>query len=252
MYLLSPHYEIIEKPNGRKLTRLIERVARDCYQSLDKIDGESSDLRLVGHLIDGGHMAMIEFGHDIVVRFTSDRGFSHELVRHRVASFAQESTRYCNYNKDKFGGQISIIDIPDDWLKMPDDASTRRARKLMLAVYELSEINYNKLIEMGVPPEISRNVLPQGLRAIINIKANPREWRHIFSLRCSKRAHPRMRELMTPLLHDVANEVPLVFDDLKEQFPLQLSTVAKTKMWFPGHAMDLNPNSKGYQYADKE
>lgn len=248
MYLISPKYEIIERPNGRKMTKLIERVARDCYQSFDKV-GEDSDLALVGHLIDQGHMPMIEFGHDMVVRVTSDRGFSHELVRHRMASFAQESTRWCNYHKKKFGGQISIVDIPDDWLKMPDDASTRRARKLMLDVYETSETNYNKLIEMGVPAEIARNVLPQGLRAIINIKGNPREWRHIFSLRCSKRAHPRMRELMIPLLHEVASEVPLIYDDLREKFPIH-ENPAKC-IFMPGHPIDLNDNSKGYQYVNK-
>lgn len=219
MHFVAPSYEIVSCPEGREITRLIEQVARTCYKSEDKI-GDGTDLAMVARLVKSEHLAMIEFGHDIVVKFTSNRGFSHELVRHRIASFAQESTRYCNYNKDKFGNAISVTPMEPEWLRMSDKPSTFRAMKLFTAAYAASEESYLKLIKMGVPAQIAREVLPIGLKAEINIKTNIREWRHILRLRCSKKAHPRMRQLMLPLLHDLHERIPLVFDDLAEKYPL--------------------------------
>lgn len=217
---VKPSYEILACPDGREMTKMIERAARTCYKSEEKIKGDS-DFAIVMRLLDSGHMAMIEFGGDITVKFTSNRGFTHELVRHRVASFAQESTRYCNYSKDKHGKKINIIPVPYEWLNMKDKPSSFRAAKKFRAAFEACEEYYMDLVKMGVPAQIAREVLPIGLKAEICIKANPREWRHIFSLRCSKRAHPRMRELMIPLLHELAKKIPLLFDDLAYRFPME-------------------------------
>jgi thymidylate synthase (FAD) len=217
---VTPSYEILACPDGREMTKLIERAARTCYKSEDKVKGDS-DLALVMRLLDSGHMAMIEFGGDITVKFTSNRGFTHELVRHRLTSLAQESTRYCNYAKDKHGKKINVIPVPDKWLNMDTIPTTKRAAKRFRAAFEAAEEYYMELVGMGVPAQIAREVLPIGLKAEICIKANPREWRHIFSLRCSKRAHPRMRELMIPLLHELARNIPLLFDDLVERFPIE-------------------------------
>lgn len=219
MHHINPTYQILSCPDGRSLTRFIEEVARTCYKSENKIK-EGSDLSLVANLIKNDHLAMIEFGHDIVVKFVSNRGFSHELVRHRLASFAQESTRYCSYNKDKFGNAISVTSIEPEWLKMSNKPSTFRAIKLFNAAYAASEESYMALTKMGVPAQIAREVLPIGLKAEICIKTNIREWRHILRLRCSRKAHPRMRQLMLPLLHDLHERIPLLFDDLVEKYPL--------------------------------
>lgn len=231
MHFIIPTYKILSCPDGQEVTKLIEEVARTCYKSEDKIK-PGSDLLMVANLVKRDHLAMIEFGHDIVVRFNSNRGFSHELVRHRIASFAQESTRYCNYNKDKFGNSISVTQMEPEWLNMKDKPSTFRAMKLFGAAYAASEESYLKLVKMGVPAQIAREVLPIGLKAEICIKTNIREWRHILRLRCSKKAHPRMRQLMIPLLHDLHARIPLLFDDLVEKYPMG-----------PDNEIPQNPNA---------
>ena len=204
MKLINPSFEILDYPRDA-LTR-IEQAARTCYKSEDRITQGSAE-NLVKRLVNLGHWPMIEFGGDIVVRFISNRGFTHELVRHRLCSFAQESTRYCNYSNGKFDGETSII-------KLPDDYATDDAMFVMHAAYKYAENCYMQLIDKGMPAQIAREVLPIGLKAEINIKANLVEWRHIFKLRCSKRAHPRMRELMIPLLDEIHQRIPIIFDDI--------------------------------------
>lgn len=145
-------------------------------------------------------------------------GNTHEMVRHRLCSFAQESTRYCNYGKGKFGKEITVCyphDIID--MRIPDISNGLRWDIIykILGSWKKSEEEYLSLIEMGCPAEIAREVLPIGLKAEIVVSANVREWRHIFKLRTSKKAHPRMRELMIPLLSDFKSLMPVVFEDIE-------------------------------------
>ena len=184
--------------------KLIEQAGRTCYKSEDKINVDAGTWKpFVKMLIERGHEAMIEFGH-MTVRFVCDRGVSHEIVRHRLCSFAQESTRYCNYGKDKFGGEVTFIaprivhnDGIDEW---------RYA-------YEAAEQAYLKAIKAGHSPQEARAVLPNAVKTEIVVKANFREWRHIFSLRAvSKAAHPHMRELMLPLYKQCREICPQIFD----------------------------------------
>lgn len=156
---------------------------------------------------------MIEFGGWIVVKFYSNRGFTHELVRHRIASFAQESTRYCNYSKGKFGGELTCVD--PEWMiaqKVTDQCEAAVFKAHLLETWLYCESRYMELVAMGCPAEIAREGLPIGLKAEIVIGATVREWRHIFSLRCSKKDHPRMRELMIPLRDELRSRLPVVFD----------------------------------------
>jgi thymidylate synthase (FAD) len=217
--VINPSYEILEYPE-RVLER-IERAARTCYKSEDKIT-EGSAEKLVRSLMKRGHMAMIEFGGSASVRFISNRGFTHEMVRHRLCSFGQESTRYCNYGKGKFGGEITVCD-PTEVLFMREPDLEKRARwKLkMLSSWARAEEDYLDLVNDGCPAELSREVLPIGVKAEIVVEANVREWRNIFSQRASHLAHPRMRELMIPLVFDFAKKMPVIFDDLvpKERGP---------------------------------
>ena len=212
--LIAPQYVILECPENATMS--IERAARTCYKSEDKIT-EGSAEKLSRGLIERGHHAMVEFGGWIVVKFYSNRGFTHELARHRLASFAQESTRYCNYSKGKFGGVITCVD-PTAMLELKVKDPEKRAefKTLMLASWAESEMHYLRLVEEGCPAEVAREVLPIGLKAEIVIGATVREWRHIFTLRCSKKAHPRMRELMIPLRAELQERLPVVFDDLGE------------------------------------
>jgi thymidylate synthase (FAD) len=210
MKLIKPSYEILNKWDLDYVTKEIEKAARTCYKSEDKIC-EGSDLKLIRNLINNGHEAMLEFGPSITVRFTCDRGVSHELVRHRIASFAQESTRYCDYS----GGHITFI-IPN-WFEGSDVQSINLevGGPTWLGCMEDAEESYNFLIESGWKAQQARSVLPNSLKTEINIKANIREWRHIFKLRTDKPAHPQMRELMIPLLEDFNYFIPVLFGDIR-------------------------------------
>lgn len=224
MKLIKPYYEILNEEDLHKATRQIERAARTCYKSENKI-GEGSDIELVTKLRNIGHEAMLEFGPSITVLFVCDRGVSHEIVRHRLCSFAQESTRYCNYSKDKFDNQITFI-LPN-WIDTLEEGIYPQGETPLaigVAVEQWfhhmqdSEQAYNDLISEGWQAQQARSVLPNSLKTEINVKANLREWRHIFQQRAvNKKAHPQMRELMLPLLKHFQTLCPVLFDDIKEE-----------------------------------
>ena len=162
---------------------------------------------------------MLEFGGNIHVKIICDRGVSHELVRHRLASFAQESTRYCNYGKDEH----IIFIIPNQLERINecictdirDIEHTSQGEAIWITNMLYSELHYNILMkDYKWTPQQARSVLPNSLKTEINISANIREWRHILKLRTSKAAHPQMRELMCPLLDELKSKIPILFDDI--------------------------------------
>lgn len=209
MKIIKPSFEVLTpiSPFGIKELQHIEKIGRVCYKSEDKIteDGESAK-KFVAMLIKRGHEAMIEHG-SISVKFICDRGVSHELVRHRIASFAQESTRYCNYSQDKFGSELTFIK-PCFW---EEDSVQYGGWK---AAMEHAESTYLNLLDFGATPQEARSVLPNSLKTEITITANYREWRNIFKLRTAAAAHPQMREIMCPLLDELKTKIPIIFDDI--------------------------------------
>ena len=209
MKLIKPYTEILTQVDSNEVLKTIESVARTCYKSEDKITDDSAR-KLVSSLIKSGHDAMIEF-FDITVKFVCDRGVSHEIVRHRVASYAQESTRYCNYSKDKFGNELTFI---SNSIGGKEDLEP----SCYTDTLEQIEKTYFKLLDNGWAPQMARAILPNALKTEINVKMNLREWRHFFSLRCAPAAHPQMRELTIPLLEKMHNLVPIIFDDLYEKY----------------------------------
>ena len=207
MKTIRASYKILNKEtiNGAEILREIEVIGRTCYKSEKMINNESAE-KFVATLIKNGHEAMIEHN-SITVKFICDRGISHELVRHRLASFGQESTRYCNYSKDKFGKEITFIEpcfFDDDIPKMIT----------WLEAMHVGEKHYFQLIDSGATPEEARSVLPHSLKTEVNMTMNLRAWRHFFKLRCASSAHPQMRELTLPLLGEMIDLIPVVFDDL--------------------------------------
>ena len=220
---IKASYEILTpiSEGGIKELQHIEKIGRVCYKSEDRIteDGESAK-KFVGMLIKNGHEAMIEHS-SLSVKFTVDRGVSHELVRHRIASFAQESTRYCNYSRDKFGGVCNFIDIEpgmklDNKMKnMPDDAISAIMSEWINAM-EDAEYHYMKMLNLGATPQIARSVLPNSTKTEITITANYREWRNFLKLRVPNTAHPQMREITIPLLKELKTLLPVIFDDIEE------------------------------------
>lgn len=223
MRILKPQHVIIGKDQieGHKILKHIEKIARTCYKSEDLINDESAE-KMIKKLIKMNHLAMIEHA-SVSVLFTCDRGVTHEIVRHRVASYAQESTRYVNYSKDKFGNEIGYIDIAggialDTKMKdIPVETIDAIISEWNQACID-AEKHYMKMLELGATPQIARSVLNNSTKSDINVTMNLREWRHFFELRCDSPAHPQMRELVIPLLKEMSEVIPIVFDDLVEKF----------------------------------
>lgn len=208
MQAIKPYTQIYKDFDGQKVLQKIEAAARTCYKSEGKIQ-EGSAAKLVAGLIKSGHEAMLEHA-SVTVKFVVDRGISHELVRHRLASFAQESTRCCNYSKDDFGSEITFI-IPD-YLEYKSEGWNIWKESMKQA-----EDAYFKMLDFGLSPQQARAVLPNSLKTEVVMTANLREWRHFFKLRAlgtTGKPHPQMLEVAVPLLEDMKNLIPVVFDDL--------------------------------------
>lgn len=189
---------------GPEVLRRIEAAGRTCYKSEAKITADSAP-RFVAMLIQRGHDAMLEHGGLLTARFIVPRGVSHELVRHRLASFAQESTRYCDYART---GEITVI--RPCWL----DGAPTGAEELWRTSMALAEDAYQRLRRLGVAPELARGVLPTDLKTEVVISANPREWRHLVALRTTADAHPQCRAAVRLLLPELRSRVPVLFDDV--------------------------------------
>ena len=202
MEAIKPFFIFEDQVDGEKILVNLERYARTCYKSEDKI-GPGSAAVLIKGLIKNGHESVIEH-EKITVRVVCDRGITHEIVRHRLASYSQESTRYCDYNKS---GSIVVIEP----FFFQDKPEQRQAwQEAMMAC----EQAYNKLRELGASPQEARTVLPNSLKTEIVITYNLRAWRHFFKLRTSKASHPQMREIAIPLLREMQKKVPVIFDDI--------------------------------------
>jgi len=220
MRLVKPSTEILSisgKPDSG--LELIELAGRTCYKSEDRI-GPGTAEKFVQMVLKRGHESVIE--HSMAtVRFIVDRGVSHELVRHRLCAFSQESTRYCNYS-----GGVTFVIPP--WVEFPPGeyhsntlslsvvAAVSLAENIWYEAMETAESHYLKLLYEGWSPQQARSVLPNSLKTEIVVTANFREWRHIFKLRCSQAAHPQMREVMIPLRDEFRNRIPVLFDGIDD------------------------------------
>ena len=213
MKIVNQSFEILTPLDADATYKRIESVARTCYKSEAQIT-ESSSQKMVSNLVKRNHWAMLEHV-CISVKFITDRGVSHEIVRHRVASYAQESTRYCNYSADKFGNEITVI--------KPSEFEENSFEYLVWEqTCQWAENTYNALIGRGVTPQIARSVLPTCLKTEIVVTMNLREWMHFFNLRAvgtTGAPHPQIKELAMPLLEVFANVFPEVFG---EQYYLAL------------------------------
>ena len=201
MKLVKPTATIITDIKGDEILKRLERAGRTCYKSEDKITEESSK-KLIKAIIKRGHESVLEH-ESISVRVICDRGISHEIVRHRIASYSQESTRYVNY-KNK---EIEFI--------VPLNLTTTQYQHWEDCMLTCEE-TYNLLIEQGCTPQIARSVLPNSLKTELVMTMNLRSWRNFFKLRTANDAHPQIREIAVPLLEKFKNLIPIVFDDIGE------------------------------------
>ncbi len=206
MRTIKPIAVIESHVDADYILKQIELAGRTAYKSEDKITNDSAK-DFVKMILKRGHLSVIEH-QSVSVRFICDRGVSHEIVRHRLASYTQESTRYCNYTKGKFGSEITVIE-PCFWSQ--DDEKY----KVWKQAIEQIESAYNKLVELGATPQEARSILPNSLKTEIVVTMNLREWRHFFTMRTSAAAHPQMREVSIPLLKEFQKQIPIIFDDFE-------------------------------------
>ena len=234
MKLIKPKVEILDRIDSDQVIADITTVARTCYNSED-VRTKEKDKALVRRLIESKHDAMLEFV-DITVKFTTSIGITREIIRHRIASFANESTRYCDYSKDKFKNEITFIipsylDIPEgnysywngDWvdidkMKIQLPANNEDTVSTWLFNLNHAETSYLILKNKGWKAEQAREVLPMCTKSEICMKANLREWRHFLKLRCSKFAHPDIRVLALDLLKQLHDKLPTIFEDIYQEF----------------------------------
>lgn len=213
MRVIAPEAHIEGNFDGMALLKQIEAAGRTCYKSEDKITDESC-ANFIRGIIKRGHEAVIEHG-AITVRFITDRGVTHEIVRHRVASYCQESTRYCNYGQDKFNNQVTFIQ-PTFW--NPHNPEDMQYQKTWKEAMQHAEAGYLLLLSTGATPQQARSVLPNSLKTELVMTANPREWRHFFKMRCSSAAHPDMQYVARRLLAEFHEKIPVLFDDIYEEY----------------------------------
>lgn len=206
MKIIEPSVELINAPSYETLMATIEAAGRTCYKSESKIS-EGSAEKFIRGIIKRGHEAVIEHG-SLSVRFVCDRGVSHEIVRHRIAAYCQESTRYCNYSKGDFGGEITVIKP----IYLAEDTPVYRIWKRSC---ETAEIAYFDLLNEGCTAQEARAVLPNSLKTEVVMTADIREWRHFIKLRNSPAAHPQMREVAGMLAVLFKDNYPVFFEDIE-------------------------------------
>ena len=210
MIIIEPNAQIIvfNGITGIDICKHIEKCGRVCYKSEEKITDESY-IPFINKIIKNHHEAVLEHS-SVTIKFICDRGVSHEIVRHRLASYCQESTRYCNYSLEGFGSEITVIKP----CFLDENSKGYFDWKLSC---EKAESTYFEMLEFGCKPQEARSVLPNSLKTEVIMTANLREWRHFFKLRCSSAAHPQMREVANKALFEIKNYIPIVFDDVYKE-----------------------------------
>lgn len=217
MKIIKPVVEI-EKVDYNKMMKNLERACRTCYRSEDKITEESYKT-LLKNCINRGHESILEH-EKITIRMTCDIGVYKDLTRHRIASFSIESTRYCNYGKDKFDNQIKFIE------PVNIEKNTELYKEWQKSCEEI-EKHYIKMAELGATPDQMRMLLPHSTAAEVTMTANIREWKHILSLRCTKHAHPAVEQVMIPLLLHLKKNMPEIFENIEYDEEFEKSKYAE-------------------------
>ena len=206
MKVLKPYVSLEGDFNAETIMKHIEKAGRVCYKSENNISNDSAE-KFIRNILKRGHESVIEHA-SITFKIVCDRGVSHEIVRHRIASYSQESTRYCNYSQDKFRNELSFIK-PCFW--ETDSESYKIWESAMLQI----EKNYFSLIDNGASPQEARSILPNSLKTEIYVTMNLREWRHFLKLRTSKAAHPQMQEVSIMIYDVLVKKLPVIFDDIE-------------------------------------
>lgn len=207
MRVIESSVEVDWIESGEQMLKRIEEYGRTAYKSEDKITDDSAS-EFIRMIVKRKHFSVLEHV-TVSARIICDRGVTHEMVRHRIASYTQESTRYCNYSKDKFGNELTFI--RPSWCGI-SGRDTRYDH--WYNAMTNAEISYLTMIESGAKPQEARSVLPNSLKTEIVMTANLREWHHFFTLRTSKGAHPDMQVIANMLLNEFRSHIPVVFENI--------------------------------------
>lgn len=205
MKIINPEVTLEQELDADKIMRHIEKAGRVCYKSEGNISDGSAD-KFIRSILKRGHESVIEHV-SVTFRIVCDRGVTHEIVRHRIASYSQESTRYCNYSQDKFGNELTFIK-PCFW--------EEEGENFTLWKNTMGEIekNYFKILENGGTPQEARSILPNSVKTEIYMTMNLREWRHFLKLRTEKAAHPQMRQIAIMIYEIFSEKLPVLFEDI--------------------------------------
>lgn len=215
MRIIHPYVKPQMLPPRKILYNLLEAAGRTCYLS-ERVEGDTTE-KFIQRIMKRKHWSVLEHGH-LSIRMVCDRGVTHELIRHRIASYSQESTRYCNYSGDKFGGEIKVIDLATGFkydLNNPKDLAKYEE---WMAAMEDAERHYMRMLELGATPQEARSVLPTSTKTEIVVTMNVREWRHFLEMRwvgVSGTPHPQMQEIAEKVYDLLATYYPILFEDLK-------------------------------------
>ncbi len=213
MNVIKPSVEIVDMKDYDQMIQKIEKIGRVCYKSEGNIKEDSAE-RFIINLLKRGHESVIEH-ESITIRLICDRGITHEIVRHRIASYSQESTRYCNYAGDKFGNQITVIDLASGFEYDLTNENDRAKYEVWTKAMEMAEKYYFQMLELGATPQEARSILPNSLKTEIVMTMNLRSWRNFFRLRCDSHAHPQMREVAGIALAEFKKRLPVFFSDFE-------------------------------------
>ncbi|MBR0289689.1 MAG: FAD-dependent thymidylate synthase [Selenomonadaceae bacterium] len=206
MKIIEASVELVDDFDAAAIMKKIERAGRVCYKSEGNIKLDSAE-KFIRGIIKRGHESVIEHA-SISFKIVCDRGVTHELVRHRIASYSQESTRFCDYTAGKFGGELTFIK-PCFWSEDDENFLLWKATMAQL------EKNYLTLRANGAKPEEARSILPNSLKTEIFVTMNLRELRHFLKLRTAKAAHPQMREVALKIYKILVEKLPAIFDDIQ-------------------------------------
>lgn len=214
MIIEKPSFEILSTDSYEDMISRVEMAGRICYKSEGNIS-DGSAVTFIKGILKRGHESVIEHA-SITARVICDRGVTHEIVRHRMASYSQESTRYCNYSNDKFDNQIRCIDIATGFEYDLNNETDKKKYEIWNMAMQDAEKHYFEMLELGAKPQEARSILPNSLKTELVMTMNIREWRHFFKLRAAAAAHPQMRELAKMMLCEFIKKYPVFFEDLEE------------------------------------
>lgn len=213
MLVVKPEVEVISMNSYEDILIKLEKIGRVCYKSEDRITEDSAET-FIRNILKRGHESVIEH-ENVTLRITCDRGVTHEIVRHRVASYSQESTRYCNYSNEKFGNQISVIDIATGFSYDLNTERDKEKYRIWNEAMEYAEKKYFEMLEAGATPQEARSILPNSLKTEIVMTMNLREWRHFIRLRLAGGAHPQMREVTAVIYELFKEKLPVFVENLE-------------------------------------